>query len=157
MVKADDFGVEQWVDGNGQKISPLHLADFGNKMKVIFCFQSWCPGCHSIGFPSLIQLTNSFSNMMDSIVFLAIQTVFEGFNENTFESMLDAQKKYNLKIPFGHDAGNNGFSTSNFMKIYQTGGTPWFVIIDRYDNVVFSDFHININGAVQYLYEEISK
>ena len=86
-----------------------------------------------------------------NVVFVAIQTVFEGHHENTFDKMLETQRKYELKIPFGHDAGDDGKSRSNFMQSYQTGGTPWFVFIDQNDKVVFADFHLNVDAAINYL------
>jgi hypothetical protein len=87
----------------------------------------------------------------NKIVFLAVQTVFEGHDSNTYEKMVETQKKYDLKIPFGHDAGNDGKSQSNMMKNYQTGDTPWFLLIDKHDNVVFSDFHLNPTVAIDFL------
>ncbi|MGK0296329.1 MAG: hypothetical protein ACI884_002506 [Ulvibacter sp.] len=87
----------------------------------------------------------------NKIVFLAVQTVFEGHDSNTFEKMVETQKQYDLKIPFGHDAGNDGKSQSNMMKNYQTGGTPWFLFIDKHDNVVYSDFHLNPAAAIEFL------
>jgi hypothetical protein len=87
----------------------------------------------------------------NKIVFLAVQTVFEGHDSNTYEKMVETQKKYDLKIPFGHDAGNDGKSQSNMMKNYQTDDTPWFLLIDKHDNVVFSDFHLNPTVAIEFL------
>ncbi|HEY4197902.1 MAG TPA: hypothetical protein VGM63_20315, partial [Mucilaginibacter sp.] len=86
------------------------------------------------------------------IVFLAIQTVFEGREVNTFEKLVETQKKYELEIPFGQDDGNA--STDNISDImfnYRTGGTPWFIFIDVNRNVVFSDFHLDVENAIQYL------
>ena len=65
--------------------------------------------------------------------------------------MLEIQKKYELKIPFGHDAGNDDKSTSNIMKNYHTGGTPWFILIDQSDNVVFADFDLIEDAAIEFL------
>ena len=65
--------------------------------------------------------------------------------------MLETQKQYELKIPFGHDAGGDDKSTSNIMRNYQTGGTPWFILIDKHDNVVFADFHLNEDSAIEFL------
>ena len=65
--------------------------------------------------------------------------------------MVETQKQYELKIPFGHDAGNDDKSRSNIMTNYQTRGTPWFIFIDKHDNVVFSDFHLNVDAAIGFL------
>ena len=150
IIKAKPFDVINWVDKNGQKIDSIELSGFNGQFKIIFCFQSWCPGCHSIGFPSLKKMVDALENN-PNIIFLAIQTVFEGFTENSYDKMLETQKQYDLKIPFGHDAGNDNKSQSNFMTNYQTGGTPWFVFIDQNDNIVFADFHLNVDAAIDFL------
>ena len=63
----------------------------------------------------------------------------------------DTQKRYNLKITFGNDAGDGGKSTTNIMVNYQTSWAPWFVFIDKHDNVVFSAFHLNPDAAIDFL------
>lgn len=146
--KAHNFNVKEWVDSQGKKRPEVKLSDFKNRFKVIFCFQSACPGCHIKGFPDLKKIIDA---NIENIVFLSIQTVFEDFDKNTYEQMLETQKKYDLKIPFGHDAGKDGKSTSLLMKEYKTGGTPWFIFIDQNDHIVFSDFHLDPDAAISYL------
>lgn len=150
ILKASEFDVKQWIDANGNKTEPINLSDFNGKFKVVYCFQSWCPGCHSKGLPDLKKMVDALSGNTN-VVFLAIQTVFEGHNENTYEKMVETQTQYDLKIPFGHDAGNDGKSKSNIMYNYQTGGTPWFIFIDKHNNVVYSDFHLNPDAAIAFL------
>ncbi|PWH82617.1 thiol-disulfide isomerase [Algibacter marinivivus] len=150
VFQAPEFKVKCWIDTNGNKAEPLKLTDFKGKFKVVYCFQSWCPGCHSKGLPDLKKMVEALQDNKN-VVFLAIQTVFEGHHENTFEKIFETQKQYDLKIPFGHDAGDDGVSISNVMKNYQTGGTPWFLFIDKHDNVVFSDFHLNPDTAIEVL------
>ena len=88
----------------------------------------------------------------DQVVFFAIQTVFEGIHTNTKEKLLETQQKYQLNIPFGHDVGNEKTGNrSTTMYNYKTGGTPWFIFIDENDQVVFNDFHINVDKAIEYL------
>lgn len=150
VFKAPEFEVNNWIDANGNKIEPIKLSGFKGKFKVIYCFQSWCPGCHSKGLPDLKKMVEELT-VNKNVVFLAIQTVFEGHESNTYEKVIETQKQYDLKIPFGHDAGVDGKSISNIMKNYQTGGTPWFLFIDKHDNVVFSDFHLNPDAAIAFL------
>ena len=148
--KAQEFNVAQWIDANGNPTEPIELSDLKGKFKVLYCFQSWCPGCHSKGLPDLKKMVSGLKDN-DNVVFLAIQTVFEGHHANTYEKMVETQKQYDLKIPFGHDAGDDGKSRSNIMTNYQTGGTPWFIFIDQKDNVVFADFHLNAEAAIEFL------
>ncbi|MFB9057466.1 TlpA family protein disulfide reductase [Mariniflexile ostreae] len=148
--KAKAFDVNQWIDAEGNKRTPITLSSLSGKFKVVYCFQYWCPGCHSKGFPDLKKMVEALKDHAE-VVFLAVQTVFEGHHENTFGKIVETQEKYHLKIPFGHDAGCDGKSMSTIMKHYQTGGTPWFLFIDKYDNVVFSDFHLNPDAAIEFL------
>jgi peroxiredoxin len=150
VFKAPEFDVKNWIDANGNKTEPINLSDLKGKFKVLYCFQNWCPGCHSKGLPDLQKMVNALKDN-DKVTFLAIQTVFEGHQTNTYEKMVETQKQYKLKIPFGHDAGSDGKSRSNIMTNYQTGGTPWFIFIDTHDNIVYSDFHFNPYAAIEFL------
>jgi thiol-disulfide isomerase/thioredoxin len=148
--KASEFQVKNWVDASGKITEQIYLSDFIGKFKVVFCFQSWCAGCHRKGFPDLKNMIESLK-ANKNVQFLAIQTVFEGYHANTFEKMLELQKRYDLKIPFGHVAGKEGNPFPDIMTNYKTGGTPWFLFIDKQDNVVFSDFHLRRDEAIEFL------
>ena len=123
----------------------LDIADFKGKVTYLYFFQSWCPGCHKIGFPTLKKVSDAFQND-DSVTFAAIQTTFEGHSINTSEKLKQIAQKYDLKIPFGQSAGTSG--TPDIMKKYRTGGTPWVVIIDDQGRVVFNDFHVDADAAI---------
>lgn len=150
LLRAPEFNVIQWIDSKGNKTNPIKLSDFKGKFKVIYCFQHWCPGCHSKGLPDLKKMVDAL-DVNKNVVFLAIQTVFEGHEDNTYDKIVDTQKRYALNIPFGHDAGDDNTSKSNIMTNYKTGGTPWFIFIDKHDNVVYSDFHLNPVAAIEFL------
>jgi thiol-disulfide isomerase/thioredoxin len=150
VFKAPEINVSQWIDADGSEMEAIRLSDYKGKFKVVYCFQSWCPGCHSKGLPDLKKMVDALENN-ENVIFLAIQTVFEGYDSNTYAKIAETQRKYKLKIPFGHDAGDDGKSRSNIMTAYQTGGTPWFLFIDKHDNVVFSDFHLNPDVAIEFL------
>ncbi len=148
---APELNVSQWVDKNGKEIAQIKLSDFEGKFKVIYCFQAWCPGCHSVGLPSLQKMVTALEGN-DQVSFLAVQTVFEGAHANTFERMVEIQKEYDLKIPFGQDEGDaTSQNISHIMKNYRTGGTPWFILIDKNNRVIFNDFHLNTEKAIEYL------
>ena len=148
---APELNVPVWVNGNGEKTTQIKLADHEGKFKVIYCFQAWCPGCHSRGLPSLQKMVEELKDN-DKVAFFAVQTVFEGSNANTYERMLEIQKEYDLEIPFGHDVGDeNTRNVSSIMYHYRTGGTPWFIFIDQNNKVVFNDYHLNTEKAIEYL------
>lgn len=150
MYKANEFGVRNWINSQGEKIDEIKLEDLKGKIKIVFCFQDWCPGCHATGFPSLKTIVDGLKDNKD-VVILAIQTVFEGFEANTYDKIRENQLAYNLEIPFGHDAGADNKSQSILMNRFKVGGTPWFILIDKEDNILFEDFRINPKTLVSYI------
>ena len=134
---APEWGVAQWFNlPTGQ--SALDLEDVDAEVIYLYCFQSWCPGCHSHGFPTLLDVKDNFADDED-VAFVAIQTVFEGFEVNTLEGAKKVADRYGLDIPFGHDTGLDG-RLSLVMQRYRTGGTPWTVLIDQQRHVRFNGF-----------------
>lgn len=149
--QAPELSVDQWIDARGVESANFSLADNEGKFKVLYCFQAWCPGCHSRGLPSLQKMTQALEGS-DKVVFAAIQTVFEGKGSNTFDRMVEIQKEYDLQIPFGHDIGaDTPRQISSTMQQFRTGGTPWFILIDESGKVVFNDYHLNTDKAIEYL------
>ena len=101
-----------------------------------------------MGFPTLKKLTEAFKGI-DSVVFLSVQTVFEGHSLNTRAKLRSNQVKYKLKIPMAHDAGEpQSNPIPKTMRKYRSGGTPWTVIIDPAGQVVYNQFHIRVDQAV---------
>ena len=146
-----ELNVPIWIDEEGNDREPIALSDYEGKFKVIYCFQAWCPGCHSRGLPSLQKMTAALKDS-DKVAFFAIQTVFEGRGANTLDRMKEIQKEYDLKIPFGHDTGEETKrKRSIVMQNYRTGGTPWFIFINEEGTVVFNDYHLDTEKAIEYL------
>ena len=74
--KAPSWNVDQWLGlPAGKKM--LDVGDYKGKVVYLYCFQSWCPGCHSHGFPTL-QKTMAHFKGDEEVAFVAVQTVFEG-------------------------------------------------------------------------------
>lgn len=139
---ARELRVKDWIDGDGQPMDrPLRLADMGDGYRIIFCFQDWCPGCHSRGFPTLRYLYDQLKDK--GVGFAVIQTVFEGAEANTFDKLALNQQRYGLTVPFGQDLPPEGERYPTFMEDYRSGGTPWFTIIDPEGRVVYADFRLD--------------
>ncbi len=148
---APELNVPSWINGLGEHIDAVRLVDYTGKFKVIYCFQAWCPGCHSRGLPALKKMVNALKKN-DKVSFLAIQTVFEGAEANTLDRVKEIQKEYKLEIPFGHDTGDASTNNiSSTMLAYRTGGTPWFIFIDQDNRVIFNDYHLNVDKAIEFL------
>jgi len=115
------------------------------EVNYLFFFQSWCPGCHSHGFPTLKKMKQEFPE----VNFIAIQTVFEGFSTNTKKRAITAVNSFGLDIPIGHD-GTAG-KPSPLMRRYRAGGTPWTVIIDKKGVVRFNGFRLTVEQGKELL------
>ncbi|BDS15511.1 peroxiredoxin family protein [Aureispira anguillae] len=149
--QAPELSVPRWINEKGEESDSIFLADYEGKFKIIYCFQAWCPGCHSQGLPALKKMVEALKEN-DKVAFIAIQTVFEGQHENTFAKVKEIQKQYELAIPFGHDVGTEATQNiSSTMYHYRTGGTPWFILIDQKGRVIFNDFHLNTEKAIEFL------
>lgn len=115
------------------------------KVNYLFFFQSWCPGCHSHGFPTLKKMVKEFPE----VNFIAVQTVFEGFNTNTKERAFADVQSFGLNIPVGHDGASG--TPSPLMHRYRSGGTPWTVIIDKKGIVRFNGFRLQVQQGEELL------
>ncbi|MGJ0395449.1 MAG: peroxiredoxin family protein [Methylocystis sp.] len=150
QCRARELRVDSWIDVGGRPMAkPLRLADLGDGYKIIYCFQHWCPGCHSRGFPTLRRLIDNLSGA--NVGFAVIQTVFEGPEINTFDKLSINQSQYGIKAPFGHDALKPGELYPSFMQDYRTDGTPWFTLIDPQGFVIFGDFQLDSTRLIEAL------
>lgn len=154
---APELGITDWIDGDGKPTS-FKLADHKGKFVFMEFWQSWCPGCHAHGFPTLKKISDAFKDS-EHFTAVAIQTTFEGHSTNTSEKMRKIQKQYDLDIVFGHDAGDPKIAHGHpkTMIDYRSGGTPWAVMISPEGKVLFNDFNINGEGAIQLLRKEIKQ
>lgn len=153
---APELEISQWIDGEGKPTS-FKLADHKGKYVFMEFWQSWCPGCHSHGFPGLKKISDAFRDSKHFTA-IAVQTTFEGFSTNTSDKMREIQKQYDLDIVFGHDAGDpKSHGHPKTMVDYRSGGTPWAVLIGPDGKVLFNDFQINAEGAIALLKEETAK
>ena len=147
-------GVRSWAnlpDG----VTTLDVSDFAGDVVYLFAFQSWCPGCHSHGFPTLEAVARELADEPD-VHFVAVQTVFEGFQVNTEPKALSSVRQFDLDIPVGHDPGPKG-GRSTILDHYRTGGTPWTALIDREGRVRFNDFSIRSPEAIALVRELLAE
>ena len=145
--KAPQWSVTEWFHLPKGK-TKLDIGDFKGKVLYLYCFQSWCPGCHSHGFPTLQHLTRHYANNPE-VAFVAVQTTFEGYSVNTFDKAKTTMAQYQLTIPTGQSGGKE--AGSELMRTYRTGGTPWTIIIDKKGVVRYNHFHIDTEQAIQFI------
>ncbi|HEY4318837.1 MAG TPA: TlpA family protein disulfide reductase [Herbaspirillum sp.] len=147
--QAPELRASYWIDADGKERPELKLAELGEGYKVLFFFQHWCPGCHSLGFPVLKRLLNHFQDR--GVGFAVIQTVFEGQDVNTSDKLALNQARHHLHIPFGHDVASPGNSHPATIEEYRTGGTPWFVTIDPDNVVIDNGFTLDLDRFISLL------
>ncbi len=147
---APELKVDQWVSlPKGQKDGPNLQKDWKGKVIYLYFFQSWCPGCHSSGFPTLQALKKEFADD-PGVEFAAVQTVFEGFSTNTVAAAKRIVARYKLQdIPVGQSGTPE--KRSAVMRDFKTRGTPWTVVIDQKGKVVFEGFHLKPEPAKKLL------
>jgi len=144
--KAPAISADQWVSLPVGTKAPTPESLKG-KVIYLYCFQSWCPGCHSSGFPTLQKVSTHFKDDK-AVQCITIQTVFEGFGTNTSEKALAMAKKYNLTgIPIGHSGSKE--KRSAIMSGFKTRGTPWTIIIGKDGIVKYNAFHIKPEAAIK--------
>jgi len=150
-LPAPELGGIRWIDEDGDERDPLTLAELGRGFKILYFFQDWCPGCHRHGFPTFVTLVERLRGRGVGLV--AIQTVFEGSDVNTFDRLRENQQRYGLHVPFGHAvAESNSLGTvPKIMEAYRSGGTPWFVVIAPDGRVVYDGFLVAADGLVDAL------
>ncbi len=148
---APELDIGYWIDKEGMPTS-FKVSDHQGKWVFLKCFQSWCPGCRSHGLPTLKKMSDALRGN-PNIVFACIQTVFEGYSINTREKVRETQLEYDLHLPMGHDPGSEGRRPATMVN-YRTGGTPWMILINPERKVVYNDFSINADKAIEFLIEE---
>ncbi len=159
--KAPELKVPYWIGPNGKESDAFSLAANKGKWIILKCFQNWCPGCHSVGFPSLQKIHAAFKDS-DKVAIAAIQTTFEGYHTNTRSALAENQSNYDLDIPFGHDQGdpdaghNEWESRPMTMLEYKTEGTPWFIVIDPNGYVAFNHFHVRTEQLIAAIQKDIA-
>ena len=151
---APELTLDLWLGADGGPAT-FSLAESRGKWVFLKCFQAWCPGCHSSGFPTLVKMQDAFEGN-DGIAMAAIQTTFEGFSTNTVDKIPEIRERYGLRMPIGHDQGDpDGDHRPRTMIDYRTGGTPWLVLIDPGGLVLYNGFHANAEKMIEYLQTQI--
>jgi len=153
--KAPELDIDYWIDAEG-KSSHFSMAESHGKWVFLKCFQNWCPGCHSSGFPALKAFSDRFHEHPD-VAIAAVQTVFEGYESNSREAVRKLQLRYELPIVMGHDQGNQETrEVPSTMRNYRTGGTPWLVLINPEGVVVFDGFQVDSAKLIDYVEEQVA-
>ena len=143
---APELRVPDWIEG-ATSDRGLLIADIDEPLIYLYAFQSWCPGCHSHGFPTLRMVQDGLEQrgFQDQVRFIAVQTVFEGHETNTRDSARESLLRHGLEgIALGHDSGH----PPTLMQDYRTGGTPWTIVIGPDRRVLANGFQVDAANAL---------
>ncbi|MEM7699275.1 MAG: TlpA family protein disulfide reductase [Verrucomicrobiota bacterium] len=150
--KAPPLGVTEWINlPEGRE--RIGIPDYKGKVLVMLLFQSTCEACHERAFPTLQKLVKKFGDSPE-VGFIAIQTPFEDYADNTQMKLEPTAEKFKLTIPFGHLAKTP--DVYNINTAYKTGGTPWWVVVDREGTVIYNGFYLNPEEAEKNLAKMIA-
>ncbi|MFT6302797.1 MAG: thiol-disulfide isomerase/thioredoxin [Pseudomonadales bacterium] len=153
--KAPELTMDYWIDGEGKR-GQFSVLESKGKWVFLKCFQNWCPGCHSSGFPTLKAFSAEFFGH-PKVAIAGIQTVFEGFTSNTQDAVRELQLRYDLPITMGHDPGDREtHEVPTTMRNYRTGGTPWLILINPAGVVVYNGFHVDARKLIDYVGAQIA-
>lgn len=141
--KAPEFGVKTWVQSHNPN---LDIGDLKGKVIYIATFQDGCPYCHRYGLPALQALEEVYKGDKN-VQLIAIQTAFEDEGEYDIESAKNVINEYGYKIPVGN-SDRDKYDRPVFMDRYQTGGTPWVIVIDKQGIIRYSDFQLHEDLAM---------
>ncbi len=152
---APELELDYWIDKDGNP-SEFSVTDSRGKWVLLKCFQDWCPGCHSSGFPTLQAFSERFWDH-PKVAIAGIQTVFEGFSSNTLEDVRKLQLQYDLPIHMAHDPGDQETGgRPQTMQKYRTGGTPWLIFISPEGQVLYNNFHVNAEKMIEFVAEQVA-
>lgn len=152
---APELSVKYWIDKAGEA-SSFSVSESNGKWVFLKCFQNWCPGCHSSGFPTLKAFSDRFHDHPE-VAIAGIQTVFEGYRSNTQDAVRELQLRYELPITMGHDPGDQEtHAVPSTMRNYRTGGTPWLILINPAGQVVFNGFHVDSDKLIEYVASQVA-
>lgn len=143
-LDAPELTVEDWINGDGSaSATPFRLGDHSGKVRVLFAFQAWCPSCHTAGFPVLKAIMDHYDDE-HNVVFAAVQTVFEGHSSNGPERRFEMLQDYGIALPVGQD---EAYPRPDVISTYRTGGTPWFIVINREGKVIHNGYRLALSKA----------
>ncbi|WP_394972870.1 peroxiredoxin family protein [uncultured Croceitalea sp.] len=131
--KLPEWSLESLFD---EKV-PL-LKDFRGKPLLILFFYMGCPGCKGRAIPYANRLVYEKTN----INVVGIHTRFEGRTYSD-EELRSAKDEFHIRFPYYRDV-----HPATTFTLYEAGGTPHWILLDKDGNIVQSIFGSDPNKAL---------
>ncbi len=120
--------VDNWIQTPEGK-DRVEITDYPGKIVVLLFFQHWCRASQESELPVLKETRRSLPGQQ-GIVFIAVQTTFEGFLENTSDNARGDGEEVRSRYPLWSQPETRG-SPQRQCRLSAGRHTPWWVIIDR--------------------------
>lgn len=117
--------ISKWLNSD----TPLSLESLRGKVIAIHAFQMLCPGCVLHGIPQAQKLFEIFNP--EHVQVLGLHTVFEHHEAMEEKSLRAFLHEFRVKFPVGIDSPSPNQRIPQTMSLYQTQGTPTWLILDR--------------------------
>lgn len=117
--------ISKWLNSD----TPLSLESLRGKVIAIHAFQMLCPGCVLHGIPQAQKLFEIFNP--EHVQVLGLHTVFEHHEAMEEKSLRAFLHEFRVKFPVGVDSPSTNQRIPQTMNLYQTQGTPTWLIFDR--------------------------
>ena len=116
-----------------------NVEDYKGKPLLILFFNIGCPGCKGRALPyaNRVIVENG-----DNVNVIGIHTRFEG-PEYVLEDFKKVKEDYYVRFPFYKDA-----NLAETFHLYQAGGTPHWLLLDKEGDLKFSIFGAHPNNAL---------
>lgn len=114
------------------------LASFQGKPLLLLFFSLGCPGCKGRAIPYANKLIVEDTN----IAIIGIHSNFQG-GEYTLSDFENAKEEFYIRFPFYKDCHD----TDTF-KLFQAGGAPHWILIDKNGKLDYSIFGSDPNNAL---------
>jgi len=147
-------GVSDWVNLPAGK-ETLSPADFRGKVLVLVFCQKACRGSQQHMLPLAKQLADHCAKSSNKVAFVAIQTAFQKFDENTPAAVAEMAKTHNITFPFGH-MGEEG-KMPRILFRYKAKGTPWLIVIDSEGIIRASGYEFRGQDVVDHINALVGK
>ena len=124
---APKLDLSEWINDK-----PKTLDKLKGKVVLLDIFQIICPGCH-MAHPRIVEFQKRYGKQGLEVLGIAVAFEYQSAQRP------DRIKKYVKANAYPYPVAIDRNMTATFRK-YQSGGTPWTVLIDRDGKVRYADF-----------------
>jgi hypothetical protein len=145
--KAPDLKIKTWIDASGNPMTPPDLNNSQGKVKILFCYQPNCRGSIGVALP-IIKKINEALKDNPMVNLYAIQTIFNYPYDFPPETLKDVQRELQLHMPIGYTNNRIADESLRFINDYNIVGTPWIIIINKDNQVIYNHYYITFEEAL---------